>query len=156
MSGEFRDDMDRLYAPLSTVERYHAEDKAWREAHMQAHQVLSDRLVRVETAKESIDKRLSEGGESFKELRESIRTLHEKIESTAPKPMSRTQLAMFILGPILGLLVLVGSVVWQAARTPDRTEFTHLQEQVQEVALQQASIAAQLSELQLLLKQKGP
>lgn len=149
------DDLDRLYAPLSTVERYHTEDKAWREAHMLLHAANGERMVRVEAAREATDKRLSDGAESFADLRTSIVDLRKKIEESAPKPMPRWQLLTFVLGPVVGIMVLVSSVIWQAARTPGRDEFTKLQEQVQAVELQDAAITAQLTEMQQLIIKRG-
>jgi len=114
---------------------------------MQLHTVQAERLVRVEAARETMEKRLSEGAETFSELRTSVVNLRKEITDSAPKPLPRWQLLAFILGPVLGVVVLVGSIVWQAARTPNRDEFTKLQEQVQALEITQVRISAQLDEL---------
>lgn len=65
------------------------------------------------------------GAKTFEEIRAAIGDLRVAV---APKPLSRFQLLGFILGPVIGTLVFVGTVVWQAARYPDRQEVDALRE----------------------------
>lgn len=75
--------------------------------------------------------RLENGQREFMALREEQRALRATIEQQArehaPKPLTRLQVFAFIAGPVLGVVVLLGGYVWNAARYPDRTEFNAAQ-----------------------------
>lgn len=70
----------------------------------------------MEWQQESIDKRLNEGAETFSEVRQSIKDIHEQLK---PKPIPMWKVASFALT----IMLLVGAWIWQAARYPDRDEF---------------------------------
>ena len=131
------DDADkfRSFAPSETVERYHREDNAWRENHSERHRELDARIFHLEASREAIEKRLADGGTAFENIRNSISDLRKEIQADR-KPMTRVQLFGFIVGPVLGVILLIASIVWQAARTPDRGEFTKMQEKVMEMQIQ--------------------
>lgn len=86
-----------------------------------------ERVARIEV-------RLENGQKEFMALREEQRairsTLEQMARDLAPKPMSKIQLAGFVIGP----LVLLGGYVWTAARYPDRVEFNAAQSAAAETA----------------------
>lgn len=99
-----------------------------------------------------IESRLEVGQKEFGALRDEQRAQRAIIEQlrqevqdvTRPKPMSRLQVFAFVAGPVLGICVLIGGFVWQAARYPDRSEFNAAQG---EAAAAQRSTTAKLYEL---------
>jgi hypothetical protein len=76
--------------------------------------------------------RLENGQREFMALREEQRALRaaqdQQARDLAPKPLTRLQVFGFIAGPVLGVVVLLGGYVWNAARYPDRTEFNAAQQ----------------------------
>lgn len=85
-----------------------------------ATEAPSERIAKMEI-------RLENGQREFMALREEQRALRGAIDAMArefaPKPMSRMQLFAFVAGPVIGVALLLGGFVWQAARYPDRVEF---------------------------------
>lgn len=95
-----------------------------------------ERVVRIEG-------RLESGQKEFSGMREHIRRIETQVadlrEAAVPKPLGRMQLLAFILGPIIGVSVLLGGYVWQVAKYPNREEFN---ESVREQVNAQIALAA--------------
>jgi hypothetical protein len=85
-----------------------------------ATEAPSERIAKMEI-------RLENGQREFMALREEQRSLRAALEQQArdlaPKPLTRLQVFGFVAGPVLGVVVLLGGYVWNAARYPDRAEF---------------------------------
>jgi uncharacterized coiled-coil protein SlyX len=96
-----------------------------------ATEAPSERIAKMEI-------RLENGQKEFMALREEQRALRAAIEQhardMAPKPMSRLQVFAFIAGPVVGVALVLGGFVWQAARYPDRGEFNAAQSSAVESA----------------------
>jgi uncharacterized coiled-coil protein SlyX len=84
------------------------------------------RMTRLEMDTARVNMRLENGQKEFMALREEQRALRGQIEQLgrdlAPKPLTRFQLFGFVAGPVLGLVLILGGIIWQAARYPDRAE----------------------------------
>lgn len=109
---------------------------------------LDKRVDRIEWQQDAIDKRLSEGAETFSEVRQSIKDIHDELK---PKPIATWKIASFALT----IMLLVGAWIWQAARYPDRTEFNEarqateakankVQADVQHLRMEQVKIQADI------------
>ena len=94
-------------------------------------QNLRERLAKTEWKVEAVDDRLSQGAESFSDLRNSIgavrqdlKEAHERFtEALAPKATPIWK----ILGLAFSALCVATTVVWMLARYPDRSEFNEAQ-----------------------------
>ena len=94
---------------------------------------LRERMAKAEWRHEAMEERLSQGAESFSDLRNSItevrkdlKQAHEKFtEAMAPKPIPVWKVA----GIALTVCTLAASVVWMFARYPDRAEFNQAQKE---------------------------
>jgi hypothetical protein len=86
---------------------------------------LSERVTRIEG-------RLDNGNNEFSGLREHIRRVERSVEEGRVKPMTRMQLLGFVMGPVIGIIVMFGGYVWQFARYPDRQEFGAAVRELQE------------------------
>jgi predicted nucleic acid-binding Zn-ribbon protein len=102
------------------------------ESHSETEvQNLRERMAKTEWKVEAVDNRLSQGAESFSDLRNSIgavrqdlKEAHERFtEAVAPKPTPIWK----ILGLAFSALCVATTVVWMLARYPDRSEFTEAQ-----------------------------
>jgi len=96
-------------------------------------QNLRERLAKTEWKVEAVDDRLSQGAESFSDLRNSIgavrqdlKEAHERFSAAlAPKPIPVWKAA----GVVFGILCTAITVVWTLASYPDRGEFNEAQKQ---------------------------
>jgi hypothetical protein len=106
------------------------------------------------------ESQLRGGAEMFATLRRDIGDLQV---ATAPKPMSRFQLLAFILGPVIGTIVFMGTFVWQAARYPDRAEFNaaraeaaaawdRLTESIEQAKIERVQLQADIALLRALVQ----
>jgi hypothetical protein len=77
---------------------------------------LFERVTRIEGS-------LENGRTEFSGMREHIRRVERQVEEGRVKPMTRMQLLGFVMGPVVGILVLCGGYVWSIAKYPDREEF---------------------------------
>ncbi len=85
-----------------------------------ANRTLAERVGRIEWEHESINRRLNDGAKTFSEMHQSQRALQTEIaEMQKPKPMEWWKVAGFVLS----LLALLGTMLWYAAKYPDRSEF---------------------------------
>ncbi len=123
------------YAPLSTVERYHSEDRAWKDEHAQKHGDLEQRVSRAEWKDEEHDKRLGAGARTMGQLTDALRPSIWKTAS--------------VVG---GAFVLVAGVAWQLRSYPDRTEFDALRDSVRSINEQQIEQRADLRFIKVSLE----
>ena len=109
-------------------------------------QGVHDRVLGMEFWRLEVERRLSAGVSQFTELRNSMSALQ-------PKPRSFTSMLPFLI-PVV---ILAGTMLWQAARYPDRREFdaklNTVQADVAAIRLEQAQSTIKLD---LLLKGRNP
>lgn len=87
-----------------------------------------ERFVKIESRLEAGQKEFGALRDEQRAQRAIIEQLRQEVQDvTRPKPMSRLQVFAFVAGPVLGVCVLIGGFVWQAARYPDRSEFNAAQ-----------------------------
>ena len=92
---------------------------------------LRERMAKAEWRHEAMEERLSQGAESFSDLRASIgevrndlKAAHERFsEALQPKPTPVWKSA----GLAFSVLCVATTVVWMLARYPDRDEFNQAQ-----------------------------
>jgi hypothetical protein len=104
-----------------------------------------ERFVKIESRLEAGQKEFGALRDEQRAQRAIIEQLRQEVQDvTRPKPMSRLQVFAFVAGPVLGVCVLIGGFVWQAARYPDRSELNAAQG---EAAAAQRSTTSKLYEL---------
>lgn len=131
-------DDSETYAPLATVERYHAEDGAYREKHAIEHDALKGRIVILETTDAKVEMRLTQGVQTFVEMKNDLAALTKKI-----------MLPVWKIGLIaLALLTGVATVVWKASSFTDRSELDKTNGQIEVVRKQAEDLRLQGALLQ--------
>ncbi len=105
-----------------------------------------DRVLGLEFWRLEVERRLHEGVATFEGIKREVGALQ-------PKPRSFLSMLPFLI-PVV---ILAGTMLWQAARYPDRREFdaklNTVQADVAAIRLEQAQSTIKLD---LLLKGRGP
>jgi len=107
-----------------------------------SHQSTSppDLHWRVQDLERRVEERLRSGAATFDKLWEAINTVRdearEQIDALKPKPMP----AWKILAALAGVAIFVGTLIWQAARYPDRDEYNDVRGDVGTIKIEQAQI----------------
>jgi hypothetical protein len=96
-------------------------------------QGVHDRVLGMEFWRLEVERRLSAGVAQFTELKNSMSALQ-------PKPRSFTSMLPFLI-PVI---ILAGTMLWQAARYPDRREFEDVKVQMSSFRVEQAKTTEQL------------
>lgn len=87
---------------------------------------IGERVSRIEWEQESIRERLNAGAETFSEMTQSQKELHEQIrEARKPVPTPWWK----IVGLMVGVLSMILVWVWYAAKYPNRDEFNNARQQ---------------------------
>ena len=103
---------------------------------------LQDRVLGLEWWRLEIERRLVAGVTQFTELKNGIGALQ-------PKPRSFVSILPFLI-PVI---ILAGTMLWQAARYPDRREFESLKTELSAIRVEQAQTSAKLD---LLVRESKP
>lgn len=93
-------------------ERFSSPDTRWKEAHLEIHRVLDEKIHKLEWRSDAFNDRLNMGSSTFAEMK------HE-LDQLKPKPIH----AWKIISTIIGVALVIAGFIWQAARYPDRTEY---------------------------------
>jgi hypothetical protein len=105
-----------------------------------------DRVLGLEFWRLEVERRLHDGVSQFTDIKSEVNRLQ-------PKPRSFTSMLPFLI-PVV---ILAGTMLWQAARYPDRREFdaklNTVQTDVAAIRLEQAQIAIKLD---MILKGRLP
>ena len=109
-------------------------------------QGVHDRVLGLEFWRLEVERRLHEGVATFEGIKREVGALQ-------PKPRSVLSMLPFLI-PVV---ILAGTMLWQAARYPDRREFdaklNTVQADVAAIRLEQAQATIKLD---MLLKGRGP
>ena len=96
-------------------------------------QGVHDRVLGLEFWRLEVERRLGVGNSQFGELQRALNALQ-------PKPRSFTSMLPFLV-PVI---ILAGTMLWQAARYPDRREFEDVKVQMSSFRVEQAKTTEQL------------
>jgi len=103
---------------------------------------LPDRVLGLEWWRVEVERRLGTGVAQFTELKSAVNALQ-------PKPRSFLSMLPFLV-PVI---ILAGTMLWQAARYPDRKEFEAVRAELWQIRLEQVQSSAKLD---LILKGAKP
>lgn len=118
-------------APMATLARYHAEQKAFHAEQQRFNARVLEMLSAHQLADAKLEARLDAGARTFDVLR-------EKIVELKPTPIPWTQkmaLAVAILGLVSGAAIVV-------IRAPSREDFEQLRTQITQMQLEQVRMNA--------------
>ena len=103
---------------------------------------VADRVLGLEWWRLEVERRLTAGVAQFTELKSAVNDLR-------PKPRSFVSMLPFLIP----MIILAGTMLWQAARYPDRREFESVKTELAAIRLEQAQSTAMLN---LLVKGAKP
>lgn len=127
MSDDTTDDVG--YAPMATVQRYHEEDKRWKEGHRGEHHNLRDVMHEAAVRLGVLETKLDSVLDQLKEARGPRVPVWQKV------------------GAVVAALGLVGGVAVYLARAPGGEAFDVLRQEVVRIQLEQVRQGAEIDVL---------
>lgn len=127
-----------LGASMETVERYHAEGNARWARHELDHRTLESRIAVLEATDGRTDLRLQQGAQSFNKIEQQIEKLSVVIDGVSKSVAARTTMPTWrIFLYVGGIVGVIGVLIFQMAKYPDRADMDALRVEIGAIHKQQ-------------------